>query len=195
MSIPVIVQKSAAGSPACGRAQQAGFAGNIGEGPISVISIEDILPPIGHKQVVEAVVVVVANAHAACPAGFCQARFYRDVAKGAVPVVVVEPVGDARGGAGECASAKHQDVDPAIVVVVEKGASATNRFQDVVLGAGRTVKNGMIDSRLLRHLDKMGVVGQAGSFPSRLHCAFVRNHTLTERRSRRVHCTHQERSS
>src|SRR5579863_3154728 len=120
MAIPIVVQECAAGSPASYRAEQAGFASDVCECPIAVVAIENILSPISEEQIVKAIVVVVTDANAACPAGFSQAGVYRHIMKGAVAIIAIEPIGDARVKTGERTSPQHQDVDPSIVVVVQK---------------------------------------------------------------------------
>ena len=98
---------------------------------------------------------------------------------------MVKAIGDTRFGVRESVAAQHQNIDPSVVVIVEKGASASNRFQDVVFGVLRAVEDRVINSSFVRHFDKMGVVGQAGSLAPRQSGAFVRDNSLRECRGRR----------
>ncbi len=48
---------------------EAGLGGDVGEGAVAVVAVEDILAVVADEEIVEAVVVVVADAAALAPAG------------------------------------------------------------------------------------------------------------------------------
>ena len=72
--------------------QQARRLGHIREGAVAVVAVQDVLRPGGDKEIVETVVITVADSHAACPALTYQARFRGRVREGPVTVVLVKPI-------------------------------------------------------------------------------------------------------
>ena len=91
------------------------------------------MSPEAAEEIVVPVVVVVTDADACLPAGASKSRFLRDVGEGAVAVVLVEmrsgrfsglPMGVELSAVGEV------DVEPAVVVVIEKGQAASLGFDD-----------------------------------------------------------------
>ena len=69
--------------------------GDIGERAVAIVAIQNVLAPVGDEQIVESVVVVVANSDARRPAGAEQAGLLRHVGERAVAVVLVQAVGRA----------------------------------------------------------------------------------------------------
>ena len=84
--------------------QQAGLFRHIGERAVTVVTVELVVAVVGHKDIVVAVVVVIANADAHGPAAMQQAGLLRHVGKSAVAVIVVEPVGRAGRNTAEPAA-------------------------------------------------------------------------------------------
>src|SRR5690242_19391237 len=120
MAIAIVVDKAAASVPSrMAFFRQAGFRGDIGESAIAVIVVEHDFAPVGDHQVVETIIVVVADAASLTPAGAKQSGFGGHVREGAVAIVVEEEVaGLVRGIDSLEASAIHQEnVEPAVVVV------------------------------------------------------------------------------
>ena len=78
VAVLVVVEKGAAGVPAqswfCG---QAGLRGDVGEGAVAVVAVEDVLAVVADEEIVPAIVVVVADAAALAPAGARHARSSR----------------------------------------------------------------------------------------------------------------------
>src|SRR5437867_3240911 len=94
------------------------------------------MSPEATKQVVVAVVVIIANADAGLPAGARQSGFFADVGKCAVAVVLVEmrsgrfsrlPASVELGAIGQV------DVEPSVIVVIKKGQAASLGLDDVAL--------------------------------------------------------------
>src|SRR5216684_2274474 len=93
MAVPVVVEKGTAGAPAGWTfLPEPGLLSHIGERPISVVAIEPILSEVGAEDVVEAVVVVVGDAHSAGPTYRSQADLVGNVGERAIPVVLIEPI-------------------------------------------------------------------------------------------------------
>ncbi len=67
VAVAVVIEESASRAPAVCRLRQTGGLGHVRESAVAVIAIEDVLSPVGDEQIVEAVIVVVADADAAGP--------------------------------------------------------------------------------------------------------------------------------
>ena len=61
-----------------------------------------------------------------------QTRFLGDVGKGAIAVILIEPVGRPLHRPFVACPRQQEDVEPAVVVIVEEGDTATHRLQDVI---------------------------------------------------------------
>src|SRR5205814_986017 len=145
----VIIKIIGHGSDGIPRAglEDSGLRGDIGEGAVAAVVKKDVVSPEAAKQIVPPIVVVIADAHARLPAGAGQAGPFCDVGEGSVAIVLVKmrgggfagwPVGIDAGSVGEI------DVEPAVVVIIEKSQSAALRFDDVffVIGAAPDIGNG-----------------------------------------------------
>src|SRR5262249_21937262 len=86
-SIPVVVEKAAASSPATLRPCDAGFARNIFESAIRTIAIKDVSTPVANKQIVESVVVIVAYTTALTPPGTGDSSLFGDIGENHVTIV------------------------------------------------------------------------------------------------------------
>src|SRR5580693_5863586 len=104
---------------------QSSFLSDIGECAVAVVAIELVLAVVGEVEILKAVIVIVADAHAARPAGIGQSGFFGDVGECAVAVVVIEAVAGAGRNAFEAAAAEDESVHPTIIVVVKEGAART----------------------------------------------------------------------
>ena len=69
-----------------------GRLGYVGERSVAVVAVERIAVDTDNVKIVETIVVVVADRHPHFVAVALHAGFYRDVGKGAVAVVAIEPV-------------------------------------------------------------------------------------------------------
>ena len=67
VAIAVIVKKGAAGVPPRLRLKQARLFRNVSEGAIAVVAVEDVLAVVADKEIVPAVIVVVANTATLAP--------------------------------------------------------------------------------------------------------------------------------
>ena len=116
---------------------QPGFRCDIGEGAVAVVVIQRVAIDAGDKDVFISVVVVIADGDADVVAGSGQAGFFGDVGEVALAVVFEEAVVVLRrillqsldvGAVGE------EDVELAVVVVVEDSHAAGHGFGRVALG-------------------------------------------------------------
>ena len=132
VAVAVVVEKGAAGVPAGGALGEAGFRGDVGEGAVAVVAVEDVLAVVGDEEVVPAVVVDIADAAALTPSGVGQAGREGDVGKGAVAVVLEQSVDGflALGEAFEAGSVDEKNVEPVVVVEVVEGDAAAGGFKE-----------------------------------------------------------------
>src|SRR5439155_398038 len=153
--------------PALVLAQQAGLLGNVGERAVAVVAVEDVLTPIGHEQIVETVVVVVAHAHRGYPARAVETGLFRYVGECAITIVLVQPVGAAVGRAFQSRAAQKENVQPAVVIVVDERHATTHRLDDVLFAVHSAVDHGLAQPGLFRDVNEVRIEGQARGFPSR----------------------------
>ncbi len=90
MAVAIVIHERAACVPAFAVSGNAGFFADVGEGAIAVVVVEDIFSEVGDEEIVETVVVVVADANALPPAGMNQAGFRGDVGESAVAIIFEE---------------------------------------------------------------------------------------------------------
>src|SRR5256885_946901 len=146
-AVAVVVEPRTSGSPADLFVVDAGFARDISEGAVAIVVKKDVVSPEAAEEIVPAIVVVIADADARLPAGAGEAGLFRDVGEGSVAIVLVKmrggsfaawPVGIEARSVGEI------DVQPAVIVVIEKSQSAALRFDDVffVIRAAPDIGNG-----------------------------------------------------
>src|SRR5204863_8991742 len=97
---------------------------------VAIISIELVLAEIRDEQILEAIVVIIANANAGCPAGIAQAGFFSHIRKGSVAIIFIQTIGGPWRSAFDLGATKYEDVHPAIIVVVEESTAAACRFKN-----------------------------------------------------------------
>ena len=105
MSIAVVIQEGAAGSKPLLIAPQPGRLGNIGESSVAVVAVKHVLPEIGAKDIVKAIVVVVSDADSAGPPEQAQPCLFSDIRKCPIPVILIQPIRRAHRGASEARAA------------------------------------------------------------------------------------------
>ncbi len=89
LAVAVVIDPSAARAPTGAICSHAGFFGDIRESAVPIVVIENVFAPVGDEQIVKAVVIVIADADAARPAGSMQPRLGGHVGECAVAVVLV----------------------------------------------------------------------------------------------------------
>ena len=90
LAIIVVVQKCCAGAPFT--VNHTRLVGNIGEGPITVVVIQNVAPIGGHVQILIAVAVVVPCSNPFAVSFASHSCFCRHVCKRAIPVIAVKPI-------------------------------------------------------------------------------------------------------
>src|SRR5205823_6152663 len=133
VAVAVVVDESAACVPALAASGHAGFLANVSEGAVPVVVVENIFSEVGDEEIVEPVVVVVADAHALPPAGMYQTGFGGDVGEGAVTIVLEKMrKGFLSGGkAFETPAVHEKNIQPAVVVVIVESDSAASGFEEI----------------------------------------------------------------
>ena len=179
-AVAIVVDPGAAGAVAHGGLREPGLRGHVGEGAVAVVVVQHVVPVGGDEQVVEAVVVVVADRHRRRPAGARQPRLRRDVGERAVAVVLVEAIRGFGRRVLEAGAAQHQDVHPAVVVVVEEGDAAPDDLDDVALRVDAAVDARLRQPGFLRDVGEAGIEGAAGRLAPRLRLDRARRHPLRE---------------
>src|SRR5438128_2660430 len=142
--------------------EQAGLFSHIGKRTVAVVAIENILAPVGDEQVIVAVIVVIANAHRGHPAGALQSRLFRNVRKRAVTIVLVQAVSATLGWAFETRAAKQEDIDPAVIVVIDERGASTYGLENVLFSIHAAVNYWRHQSGLLGDIHEMCIKREPG---------------------------------
>ena len=154
--------------------------GHIGESAITIITVKDVLSPVGHKQIVEAVIVVVSHAHTTGPADFHQTRALCNIGKRAVPIVLEKMVAGAGWSVLKASAGKQKDVEPAVTVEINKGAAAAKGFENVFFAVALTVNSNASQASLRGDITEARIKGKAGWFASGLGRGLMGRNALTE---------------
>ena len=134
--IAVVVEPRATGAPFERRPGDAASCGDVGEPAASEIAVQTVRSPIGHVKIDESVVVVVARAHAAAPAGSRDAGRTADIGEPPVPFVVIEAARRVRfiRRAFEPRAIDEKHIERSVVVVVHERDAGAVGLDDVPLG-------------------------------------------------------------
>ena len=158
VTVPVVVEEGTACAPTNLRLVKAGFVGDIGKRAISVVAEKNVVSPEAAKQIVPSIIVVIAYADAGLPTGTRQSRFFGDVGKRAIAVVLVQMRGrrfSRRPMRIEPISIREVDVQPSVMVVVEKGQSASLGLDDGPFVVYAAPHVGAGQPGLLSHIHKL----------------------------------------
>ncbi len=135
---------------------------DIGERAIAVVAVKRVLFPASQENVFESVVVVIANGDAVEIARAEQACTLGYIRECAVTIVLVKAVGSIRRRLAKTGPGKNQDIEPAVVVVVEERGAAAHSLEDVV-GVPRVAgDHRMFQPGLLRDVGKPCVKRKTG---------------------------------
>ena len=157
MAVAVVVEPGAAGAPANLFVVNASLAGDVGKRSVAVVVKQDVVSPEAAEEIVPAVVVVIADADAGLPARARESGFFRDVGESSVAIVFVQmgsgsfprrPVGV------EARSVRQINIEPAVMVVIEKGQTAAFGFNDVFFLIDATPDIRGIQAGFLGHVDE-----------------------------------------
>src|SRR5437868_9238306 len=95
--------------------------------------IERVFAPVAHKQVIGAVVLVIPDADTLSPAGAGETGARCDVREGVVAIVFVKTVGRRGTYRLEACAIHQEDVEPAVIVVVEERHSAARGLNQITI--------------------------------------------------------------
>ncbi len=110
--------------------------GYIGECAVAVVAEENVVSPERAKEVVPTVVVVIADADAGLPAAAAEARFCGHVGKRSVAIVAIKLSGRRlafRPGGKQARAVGEINIEPAVLIVIEKSNAAAFGLDDVLL--------------------------------------------------------------
>src|ERR1700693_3544407 len=138
MSVTIVVHPGAAGVPTGlgSRLDEASALGDVEEGPVTVVVIEDVLSIVGNEQIVVAIVVIIADATGLPPTSAeFQARAFSDIGERAVAIVFKETTMRLMvfGESFEPPAIYEKDIQPAIVVIVIKSEAAAGGFEKIFI--------------------------------------------------------------
>src|ERR1017187_1015454 len=131
VAIAVEIHERAAGSPSIAGMHQACLTGYVRESAVAIVAVQDVLGPSGDEDILKPIVVVVTYGYATEPARTGEPGFRGDVREGAVAIVLIQAIRGAFRNAFPAAAGEYQYVEPAIVVVIEKGGAAADGLQNV----------------------------------------------------------------
>ena len=131
MSITVVIQESASGSPPWLIAPKPGGFRHIGESSVAVIAIKGVLTEIAAEDIVKPIVVVVPDANSTGPTKRAQPCFFCDVGKCPVTVILIQPIRRAFRSASKARAAQNKQIHPAIIIVIDESAAASGGLHDV----------------------------------------------------------------
>ena len=140
LAIVVIVEPDCARAPS-GRAH-ARLLGHVREGAVAVVAVEDIAPHLRHINVRIAVPVVIPHGDAHPIASSGAPRLFRHIGESSVAIVAVKRIPQRLGRIVEVrfAAVDEIDVHPAVIVVIQEGASRPAALRQVLLrGSARVV--------------------------------------------------------
>src|SRR5437762_1182644 len=162
MTVAIKVHETATGAPKSLLAPQSRGLGYVGEGAVAIIAVEEVLPKPRNENVVKAVVIVIANANAASPTNRAQSGFFRDICESAIAIVLVKAIGRALGSAFQARSRQNENVHPPVVVVVNEGAAATSRLENVLRFLAAAVDDRRTQTRVPAHIHEITMERPAG---------------------------------
>ncbi len=157
MAVTVVIYERATRAPPLVFVHQAGFFGDIGKRTIAVVSVQDILPPIGHEHIVEAVVIEVTYTHGRRPTRADEPRLFGDVGECAVAIVLVQPVGATVRGTFQPRAAQKKNIQPSVIVVIDEGGAAAYGLDDVLFAVDAAVDHRLFQPGAFRDVHKVSV--------------------------------------
>src|SRR6202162_2768339 len=130
-AIAIVIDKRTAGVPTRALARHARLLAYVGESPVTIVVIQNILAVIRYEQILPPVVVVIADANALAPARVPYSRLGGNVGEGAIAIVTEKMRSGfaARGKAFEPRTIHQENVEPAVVVIIIKSDTTAGRFK------------------------------------------------------------------
>src|ERR1700682_1289222 len=132
-SIIVIIEPHCAGRPP-GRGHP-GLFRYIRKRPISIVVKENAPPVLRHIKIRESVPVVIAHSHTLPKSPGPHPRFFRNIGKCSVPVVVIQRIALRRIWSVKIAfpAIDQINVHPPVIVIIQKCAARSGRFRQIFL--------------------------------------------------------------
>ena len=133
-AVAIVIEEHGPGGPEAAR-ENAGFFRSVAERAVTVVAEQEIAAVAGDQNIIVAIAVIIGDGDAHAPAGRPQSSLFSDVGEGSVAVVVVQRADrlTAASVRFQTGAANQHDVEPAVAVVIEERASASDRFEDIVL--------------------------------------------------------------
>ena len=194
MTVAIVIDKRAAGAPLRRGQRETRFASDVGERPVAVVAKEHVAIIVSEEQIIEAIVVVVADGDARHPAGTSEAGFRGDVEKRSITIVFVEPIAGSSRSCAEARAAQDKNVEPAVVIVVEEGDAATDGFENMMFGVDGSINTGRREPGFAGDIGKLGVERKAGALAALLRANVARGHALGEQRGSQRAVQHRSSS-
>ncbi len=186
VAVAIIIEKSTSGSPAkISFVQQPRLTRNIRKRTVSVVSVEHILTVIRDEDVFETIVVIVTNSYPARPTRAQQAGLLRDIGKCAVSIVFVQAVAGFWNDLVHALTAEHENIQPAIVVIIEEGNTAAHSLNDVVLMLEAAVDDGRRKPSLCGNIGEVRKKRDTGGLASGHWLHIAGSDALTQSQRRR----------
>src|SRR5262245_17736143 len=132
VSVPVIIQKSAARAPACRFEHQPGALRDIDKTALSGIPVKVILSEIGHEQIIEAVIIIIGYTRALAPARPDQVRLFCHISEFSYFIIAIEVISGflPLRETFESGAVDQENIEPAIVVVVEERDTTAGHLEN-----------------------------------------------------------------
>ncbi len=140
-AIAIVIHEAGAGAPSA--PAHASLGGDVSKSAVTVVVVKNISAQVGDQQVDVSVVVVIAGRHSHAVGVALHSGGFGDVSKSAIAVVAIEPVPVARIGFVRQRPARHgilnlrsvheEQIEAAVVVVIEHGHAAAHGFRQIFL--------------------------------------------------------------
>src|SRR5262249_51832406 len=119
---------------------QASNSCHVGKSAVAVVAKQMALAECAREQILEAVIVIVANRQSEAEHRDREASSLRNICKRAVVVVVIQLERRLRAGVSRPVRAVHQnDVGPSVIVVVDECAARAHSFGQIFSSEGAVV--------------------------------------------------------
>jgi hypothetical protein len=151
IEVAVLVEIRKGASRAPQRRTDAGNAGDVGEPAAAGVAVQHVRPDVRDVEIDAAIVVVIAGARAHPVVAVLDPGLRRDILERAIAAVPEQPVPclPRHSRIGKRPSVDKEQVDPAVVVVIEKQAPGAHRFDEILVRT-RAVDMAEVDAGLAR---------------------------------------------
>src|SRR5271163_219129 len=141
MTVAIIIKESAARAPPRRPAVcKPCLYCDVAKGSISIVLVKNILAIVSNEDIFKAIVVIVRDRYRACPPSAMESGLVRYIRECSVSVVLVETVCRSWNRFNP-SSAEQKNIQPAVIIVVEKGNSASDRFEDELLAVDASIND------------------------------------------------------